>query len=469
MATQFIVRSEGGLLPLNLKTVVFDGFKIGRLQENGIRIFEMPSDPDVIIELVVKRRSSSAAAAGSSPNPIPNSSQKRDAPAFTPDDILMKRYSAEEISYVISKKQRLEGPPNTKAVRPSTIAAANERWQEQYDKLVTFKQENGHCRVPCRYKDDPDLGGWVKFQREKYKRGSMIEDRIELLNAIGFTWSIRDISLNAAAADGQSIPIRTTYLKQKWQEQYDKLVSFQQQHGHCRVPNRYKSDEFLGSWVKSQREQYKRGSMSQDRIELLNNIGFTWSVRNTSLSTAAALNATAALNNAAVNEQSIHTTNLNQKWHEQYDKLMEFKQQHGHCEVPNRYKSDEFLGWWVKTQREQYKSGEMENGRKDLLNSIGFEWSVQADPIEIRHQKWQEQYDKLVTFQQENGHCRVPCRYKSDSYLGKWVKLQRELYKRGTMKEDWINLLNAIGFAWSVRDTHPGQKLLADQGLHEHL
>jgi hypothetical protein len=98
MATQFIVRSEGGLLPLNLKTVVFDGFKIGRLQENGIRIFEMPSDPDVIIELVVKRRSSSAAAAGSSPNPIPNSSQKRDAPAFTPDDILMKRYSAEEIS-----------------------------------------------------------------------------------------------------------------------------------------------------------------------------------------------------------------------------------------------------------------------------------------------------------------------------------------------------------------------------------
>jgi hypothetical protein len=211
--------------------------------------------------------------------------------------------------------------------------------------------------------------------------------------------------------------------------------------------------------------------MSQDRIELLNNIGFTWSVRKMSLITAAALNATAALNNAAVNEQSIiHTTNLNQKWHEQYDKLMEFKQQHGHCRVPNRYKSDEFLSWWVKSQREQYKSGEMENGRIDLLNSIGFEWSVQAEYInENRDKKWQEQYDKLVIFQQENGHCRVPCRYESDPYLGKWVKLQRELYKCGTMKKDRINPLNAIGFTRCVRDTHPGQKLSADQGLHEHL
>jgi hypothetical protein len=74
-----------------------------------------------------------------------------------------------------------------KQVEPHTVsnAAANERWQEQYDKLVTFQQENGHCRVPCRYKDNPDLGGWVKFQREKYKRRSMSQDRIDLLNNIG--------------------------------------------------------------------------------------------------------------------------------------------------------------------------------------------------------------------------------------------------------------------------------------------
>jgi hypothetical protein len=94
MATQFIIRSEGGLLPLNLKLVVFDGLKIGRSQENGIRFFEMPSDLDVIIELVVKR--SSRSSSDQLPNRVKN--VRREVPAFTPDYILMKRYSAEEIS-----------------------------------------------------------------------------------------------------------------------------------------------------------------------------------------------------------------------------------------------------------------------------------------------------------------------------------------------------------------------------------
>ncbi|KAL3765123.1 hypothetical protein ACHAWO_009442 [Cyclotella atomus] len=171
----------------------------------------------------------------------------------------MKRYSAEEIS-------------------------------GQYDKLVAFQQENGHCRVRCRNEDDPDLGGWVKFQREKYKRGSMSQDRIDLRNNIGFTWSIKDKSLNAAAADGQSI--HTINLNQKWHKQYEELLEFKQQHGH-RVPYCYKNGLFLGSWVKSnpylgkwakmQREQYKNGTMIEDRINPLNAIGFSWSVRDTAV------------------------------------------------------------------------------------------------------------------------------------------------------------------------------------------
>jgi hypothetical protein len=106
MATKFIVRSEGGTKALSLKTVVYDGLKIGRLVENGVSIFEIPSDQDVIIELVVKCKSSSAAAVssisaamtGSKASPTSEPSKKREAPAFTPDDILMKRYSAEEIA-----------------------------------------------------------------------------------------------------------------------------------------------------------------------------------------------------------------------------------------------------------------------------------------------------------------------------------------------------------------------------------
>jgi hypothetical protein len=97
MATQFIVRSEGNKHALSLKTVVYDGLDIRRLQENGIPIFELPSDEDMIIELVVKRKNSSASE--TNPKPASNSSKKRKATDFkTPDDILRKRYSAEEIT-----------------------------------------------------------------------------------------------------------------------------------------------------------------------------------------------------------------------------------------------------------------------------------------------------------------------------------------------------------------------------------
>jgi hypothetical protein len=97
MATQFIVRSEGNKQALSLKTVVYDGLDIRRLQEDGIPIFELPSDEEMIIELVVKRKNSSTSE--TNPKSAPNSSKKRKAADLkTPDDILRKRYSAEEIA-----------------------------------------------------------------------------------------------------------------------------------------------------------------------------------------------------------------------------------------------------------------------------------------------------------------------------------------------------------------------------------
>jgi 4-hydroxybenzoate polyprenyltransferase len=34
-------------------------------------------------------------------------------------------------------------------------------------------------------------------------------------------------------------------------------------------------------------------------------------------------------------------------WHQQYEKLVEFKRKNGHCSVPIRYGHDKALGRWV--------------------------------------------------------------------------------------------------------------------------
>jgi hypothetical protein len=74
-----------------------------------------------------------------------------------------------------------------------------------------------------------------------------------LLNDINFTWS-----------DKQGW---------KWREQYDKLVSFKEEHGHCKVPGSYK-DKVLAIWVRGQRTQYTgvkgAGEIENSRVKLLN-------------------------------------------------------------------------------------------------------------------------------------------------------------------------------------------------------
>jgi hypothetical protein len=57
---KFISFSTAFKQALNLTTVVYDGLKIERFQENDIPIFELPADADIIIELFVKQKSSSA-------------------------------------------------------------------------------------------------------------------------------------------------------------------------------------------------------------------------------------------------------------------------------------------------------------------------------------------------------------------------------------------------------------------------
>ena len=65
-------------------------------------------------------------------------------------------------------------------------------------------------------------------------------------------------------------------------------MSFVQEFGHARVPNRFPQNPSLGNWVNRQRQSYKKilkddssSNMTADQIELLNKIGFKWVVNGT--------------------------------------------------------------------------------------------------------------------------------------------------------------------------------------------
>ena len=70
-------------------------------------------------------------------------------------------------------------------------------WSEQFQQLCEYKVQFGHCVVPHNYSANNKLGKWVSTQRSKYKLrlegkpSPMTEERILVLNGIGFKWEAR--------------------------------------------------------------------------------------------------------------------------------------------------------------------------------------------------------------------------------------------------------------------------------------
>lgn len=69
------------------------------------------------------------------------------------------------------------------------------KWLQCLAKVVAYKEANGTCNVPRKWKPDPTLGEWVHFQRRQYRlrqvgrRNHMTDERIHKLESIGFEWS----------------------------------------------------------------------------------------------------------------------------------------------------------------------------------------------------------------------------------------------------------------------------------------
>jgi hypothetical protein len=143
-------------------------------------------------------------------------------------------------------------------------------------------------------------------------------------------------------------------------------------------------------------------------------------------------------------------------WHQQYEKVIEFKRTNGHCMVPFKYEQDKFLGKWVSHQRSIHKNNKIRPDRKDVLDKIGFVWK-HVTLAARASTTWQKHYEKLVEFKQKKGHCMVPKRYEADKSLGRWVGTQRTDHKNNKMRPDRKRILDEIGFAWNQAITDPAR------------
>lgn len=131
-----------------------------------------------------------------------------------------------------------------------------------------------------------------------------------------------------------------------------------------------------------------------------------------------------------------------EKWERMCDRLEEYKEKHGDCLVPFAYKHDRQLGWWVQLQRQN--QSKLSEERLKQLDDLGFVWKVRSK------EQWEDMFQRLEKFKEENGHCIVQQRYKADPKLGKWVHYQRSMQFQ--LSDERKNLLDTIGFVWNLQE-----------------
>jgi hypothetical protein len=201
------------------------------------------------------------------------------------------------------------------------------------------------------------------------------------------------------------------------------------------VPSTYEQNKSLGKWVHKQRSNQFNNYLRLDRKDLLDEIEFVW------------------------RREDAHNYKSDDKcWLQQYEHLVEFKRQNGHCMVPSRFEQNKSLGKWVSTQRSSHTNDLMLQDRKDLLDKIGFAWkSDGAHKNKPDDKLWHQQCEKLVEFKRNEGHCMVPRRYEQNKSLGKWVSYQRFVHNKNNFRPDRKEILDGIGFVWSVERSEPGQ------------
>jgi superfamily II DNA or RNA helicase len=107
--------------------------------------------------------------------------------------------------------------------------------------------------------------------------------------------------------------------------------------------------------------------------------------------------------------------------------------------------SDKKIGIWVATQRTNFQKGILQKRRIQLLESLsGWSWDRVED-------LWIQGLNALKEFHNEHSHFSPPENYTSQSgvKLGSWVKTRRLDYSRGKLRQDKVNILEALsGWSW---------------------
>lgn len=347
-------------------------------------------------------------------------------------------------------------------------------WEERFALAEKYYNEHGDLEIPPNYSD---RGIWVskwlseqRLIREGKRQGKTLTDeQIKRLDAIGMRWEKKEDVI--------------------WIQQFEDAKEYYKKHGDFDIPKDYitKHGKKLEEWVKRQRDYYEKGKIKPERIELLKSIGLidifeepdSWDilfsaakdyyVKNgnliipTSYVTDTGLTLGVSIANLRTSykkgkrtgyltEERIKKLNDIEMiwdyheftWERNYVALLEYYKKHGNLDVPVKYITEDGIKLYgvLRTLKANYRKGKISQKQKVALEIFELDWKTED---EIR---WERGYKNAKEYYEAHGNLMMPYNYVSDDgqILGRWIKVQREKYRKGELSPEQIKKLNLIGF-----------------------
>ena len=224
---------------------------------------------------------------------------------------------------------------------PMVVPIRTKRWMENYNDVLKIAQKYGRLYFPKKDPNARRLGSWLIKQKNRKDISNYEKQKLEDLKKYGY-------EVGPSASD------------HFWQEMFHQYCQYSEETGRSHVSSRNPAYRQLSAWVANQRQAFKRGTLSTERYQRLKQIGFVFS------------------QNAPYKKKARFTKEQEAKWNAMFQRLLDFKQKNGHCDVPEFDKNDYTFSFWVRNQRADYLANVMDESRRQRLESIGFTWRVKV-------------------------------------------------------------------------------------------
>ena len=222
---------------------------------------------------------------------------------------------------------------------------------------------------------------------------------------------------------------------------YDLAKKYYEENGDLFIPTLYMInidgvDIKLGEWLKNQRNFYRMGKLSNERISLLKKININWT--------------------------GVKRLTYDKRWLLIYNEALKYFKEHNNLVVPENYlvsveDKPILLYNWISTQRKFLTSNDLDDVRKKLIVSL-FNLVNETSVMSASDLSFMKYYRVCEMYFEEYGNLNVPSRYEvtinnETIKLGQWINSQRMSYrgKRPKLSDERIRMLEEVGMVWYPR------------------